>query len=224
MITLHHLEYSQSFRVLWLLEELGIEYDLKKYDRDPDTLLAPAEYKSLSPTGAAPVITDGELVLAETNAILDYILDQYPDDSLRPPPGSPDRARHLFWFHAAQGSLMPIMLMDSIFRIIHDRVPFFLRPLVGAIMGKASDGFIRPRADALWDIAEEHLAEKEWFGGSDLTIADIALSYPVESADARGFLGEAYPHCSAWLQRIHDRPAFQSARKIDDRPSMVLPL
>lgn len=224
MITLHHLEYSQSFRVLWLLEELGIEYDLKQYDRDPDTLLAPADYKRLSPTGAAPVITDGDLVLAETNAILDYILDQHPDDRMRPPPGSPDRARHLFWFHAAQGSLMPIMLMDSIFRIIHGRVPFFLRPLVGAITGKASEGFIRPRADALWTIAEEHLEEKEWFGGSDLTIADIALSYPVESAQVRGYLGEAHPNCTAWLQRVHDRPAFQSAKKIDDRPSMVLPL
>ena len=118
MITLHHLEYSQSFRVLWLLEELGVKYELIKYKRDPKTHMAPGDYKKISPLGTAPVITDGDVSLAETSAIIECIIDRHPNNQLMPLPGTPNRLRHLFWFHASQGSLMPLMLMDSIFRII----------------------------------------------------------------------------------------------------------
>ena len=224
MITLHHLEYSQSFRVLWLLEELGVEYDLKKYDRDPETYLAPADYKLSSPTGAAPYIDHEGISLGETNAILDYVMDVHPDERFQPVPGSGDRARHLFWYHAAQGSLMPVMLMDSIFRIIVERVPFIIRPLIRKVLDTARDGFIRPRSDALLKMAEVQLSQAPWFGGENLTLADIALSYPMESAQMHGYLTQEHPECLAWLKRIYERPAFKSAKEIDGRPSMVLPL
>jgi glutathione S-transferase len=224
MITLHHLEYSQSFRVLWLLEELGVKYELKKYNRDPVTHQAPAEYKAISPLGTAPVITDGDITLAETSAIIDYILDKHPSDQFNPKPGSTDRTQHLFWFHAAQGSMMPLMLMDSIFRIIQQRAPALINLFVRPVLNKAADGFIKTRMDKLLIQAEQTLAKQEWFGGEHLTTADILLSYPVESANARGYITDAYPNTKAWLERIHSRPAFQAAKSLDDRDTMVLPL
>ena len=116
-ITLHHLEYSQSFRVLWMLEELNLDYDLVVHDRDSKTMAASEEYKALSPLGTAPVITQGDLVMAESSAIMDHILDQTPNHTLRPEPGEPHRARYLFWWHATQGSMMPLQLMASVMGI-----------------------------------------------------------------------------------------------------------
>ncbi|WP_108810627.1 glutathione binding-like protein [Sphingorhabdus sp. Alg231-15] len=224
MLTLHHLEYSQSFRILWLFEELGAPYEIKLYNRDPKTHLAPPEYKALSPTGAAPVVTDGELVLAETSAIMDHILDKHPGSALRPGPDSPDRTAYLFWSHTAQGSVMPAMLIDSILRVMVERVPFFIRPLARAVLKGAGSGFIRPRLNALFDQAEKDLAETGWFAGDDLTAADILLSYPMQSAQMRGYMSEDYPHCQAWFDRIYARPSFKAAKEIDGRTSMVLPL
>ncbi|MEM7406459.1 MAG: glutathione S-transferase family protein [Pseudomonadota bacterium] len=224
MITLHHLEYSQSFRILWLLEELDADYELKLYERDPQTLLAPAAYKALSPTGAAPVIADDDLVLAESSAIVDYILDQYPEGTLRPPVGHPDRTRYLFWLHAAQGSMMPILLMDSVFRIIEARVPFIIRALIRTVLRRATDGFCRPRLDLLLEKAEHDLASAPWFGGAELTAADIVLCYPMEGARQRGYLTAAHPHCHAWLERLEAQPGFMRAKARDGRPGIVLPL
>ncbi len=224
MITLHHLEYSQSFRILWLLEELGADYALETYERESATLLAPAAYKARSPTGAAPFITDGELVLAETSAIVDYLLDKYPNDALRPLPSGENRARHLFWSHTAQGSMTPILMMDSVFRIICARVPFFLRPLIGAIFKRVNEGFVLPRLAALLDRAEADLGSAPWFGGDALSAADILLSYPMECASMRGYLTDSYPGCRGWLERIYAYPSFVVAKRKDGKPSMVLPL
>ena len=221
MITLHHLEYSQSFRVLWLLEELAIDYELKKYNRDPKTKLAPDDYKALSPLGTAPVITDGDVVLAETNAILEYILDQHPNPSLRPSIDSTDRAQHLFWLHASQGSMMPLLLMDLIFGVSKDRAPlpfkFFLSPVIKGVRSS----FIKPRMIKLLSKAEQDLANSPWFGGHELTIADIAMVYSIEAAKSRGWLSAQYTHCHEWLNRVEQRAAFQSAKEKDGRPSMV---
>lgn len=224
MITLHHLEYSQSFRILWLLEELGVDYELKSYDRDKDTYLAPPDYKALSPLAAAPVIEHGDLVLAESSAIIDYVLDLHPSDALRPPPGAPNRARHLFWFHAAQGSMMPIMLVDSVFRIIGGRAPFFAKPILSPVFKQTTAAFLKPRMNALLAVAEQDLASAPWFGGEDLTAADIALCYSMEAASARGYITDAHRNCRAWLQRMRDRPSFQAAKARDGRDTMVLPL
>jgi len=224
MITLHHLEYSQSFRVLWLLEELGVEYELKKYNRDPISHLAPEEYKLISPLGTAPVITHGELVLAETSAIIEYILDLHPNELINPSATSSDRARHLFWYHSAQGSVMPLMLIDSIFRIIQERVPYLINLIVRPVLNKASKGFIESRLVKILEMAEKDLATSDWFGGDNLTSADILLSYPIESANMRGFITAEYPQIKSWLKRIYERSAFQAAKEKDGRTSMAFPM
>lgn len=223
-LVLHHLEYSQSFRTLWLLEELGLDYELQLYERDKKTLLAPAAYKKLSPLGTAPVITQGDLVLAETSAITDYILDGAGETPLRTRMDDPHHARHLFWYHTAQGSLMPLMLVDSVMRIVQKRAPLPVRPMVKLVSKILGDGFIKPRIGVLLDKAEKDLNKAVWFGGDHLTVADITLSYPMQSAMERGYIGQQHKHCRAWLQRIADRPAFKTAQEKDGRPSMVLPL
>lgn len=224
MLTLHHLEYSQSFRVLWLLEELAADYDLKIYQRDKVTMLAPAEYKAISPLGTSPVITEGEWVLAETSAIFDAVLDRYPESSLRPQSGSDARTAYLFWFHAAQGSFMPMMLMDTVFRIMQTRSPFFLKGLVKAILGKASTSMVKPRLKLLLEQAEKDLAKTGWFAGDSLTAADMMLSYPIESAHARGLLEGSYPNCVAWVERIQNTASYISAKDKDGKPSSVFPI
>lgn len=222
MITLHHLEYSQSFRILWLLEELGVEYELKLYERDKDTHLAPPEYKELSPLGSAPVITDGDLALAESSAIVDYILDKYPNEQLRPSPGTPDRTRYLFWFHASQGSMMSLMLMEAVFQILIARVPFWMRGLIRGVLNEASNRLIKPRMEKLLALAEEDLEEKPWFGGDELSAADIMLCYPMESAKSRGYVTPKHDNCNDWLDRAFHHPSYQAARKKDGKESIVL--
>lgn len=222
-LTLHHLEYSQSFRVLWLLEHMGVDYELVSYLRDPQTLLAPADYKAISPLGTAPAITHGALALSESSAILDYIADLHPDHQLRPAPDSPHRTRHLFWMHSTQGSLMPVLLMDTVLRITIGRVPFFLRPLARMISGALGAGFIQPRVTAILKQAEADLAEQPFFGGDKISLADFLIIYNIEGCHARGLLG-AYPNIADWRARMHATPSFQAAMQKDDRPSMILPL
>lgn len=221
MITLHHLEYSQSFRILWLLEELGVEYELKLYQRDEKTKLAPLNYKVLSPLGTAPVITDESIVISESNAIIDYILDKHPSNTLRPEPGNEYRVRYLFWMHASQGSLMPALLMSMMFRIIPERVPFFLKPIIKPVLNMANTGFTKPRLTALLKQAEADLETADWFGGDQLTAADISMSYPMESMRSNGTINERHPNCLAWLDRMHTSTSFQNALKKDGKSSFV---
>ncbi|MEM6856416.1 MAG: glutathione S-transferase family protein [Pseudomonadota bacterium] len=217
MLTLHHLEYSQSFRILWLLEELGAEYELKSYNRDPESNLAPDAYKALSPLGTAPVVTDGDLVLAESNAIIDYILDQHPDSPLNPKPGSPDRARHLFWYHASPGSLMSIQGTAMVLGLLEDRTPWPISALLKAVFGQVRKLFINPRTDALYALMEKDLGEKPFFGGDRFTAADITLIYSMVAARTKGAF-EGYPNILAWFERVEAIPSFKSARAKDDRP------
>ncbi len=220
MITVHHLEYSQSFRVLWLFEELGVDYELKLYERDKLTRLAPASYKKVSPLGTAPVISDGDVVLAESNAIMDYVLDKHPSKTLRPEPGSADRAQFLFWYHASQGSMMPVLLIDTLLGMIESRSPFFIRALLKPIFKLTRANFSKPRMQALLEKAEADLAETPYFGGKNLTIADIVLSYPMESMNQSGLLKD-YPNCAAWVERMHESPAFKRAVEKDGKPSIA---
>lgn len=217
MLTLHHLEYSQSFRILWLLEELGAEYQLKSYNRDPQTNLAPDDYKALSPLGTAPVITDGDLVLAESNAIIDYIIDAHPDSTLDPKPGSQDRARHLFWYHASPGSLMAIQSVAMVLGLLETRSPWPISALLKAVFGQVRKLFVNPRIDALYALMEKDLSKKPFFGGDHLTTADITLIYPMVAARTKGAF-EGYPHILAWFDRVEALPSFKAARAKDDRP------
>lgn len=221
MLTLHHLEYSQSYRVLWLLEELGTDYELKLYERDKETRLAPSALKAISPLGTSPVVSHGELNLAETSAIFDYILDQHPESSLRPAPNSAPRTDYLFWFHAAQGSLMPMMLMSIVFQMLETRTPALIRPLIKMVLGKASSAMVKPRVKLLLDKAEIDLEATGWFAGESMTAADMMLSYPIESAYTKGLLKGKYPNCEAWVERIKQVPSYQSAKVKDGKPSAI---
>lgn len=217
MLTLHHLEYSQSFRILWLLEELGAQYQLKSYNRDPESNLAPDDYKALSPLGTAPVVTDGDLVLAESNAIIDYIMDSHPESALVPKAGSPDRASHLFWYHASPGSLMNIQGVAMILGLLETRSPWPISSLLKAVFGQVRKLFINPRTEALYAMMEKDLGEQPFFGGAHLTTADITLSYSMFAARTKGAF-EGYPNILAWFDRVDKVPSFKAARAKDDRP------
>lgn len=217
MLTLHHLEYSQSFRILWLLEALGAPYELKSYNRDPETNLAPDDYKALSPLGTAPVVTDGDLVLAESNAIIDYILDAYPSSDLRPAAGHKDRARHLFWFHAAQGSLMSMQGISMVLTLLETRTPWPISWLLKKIFGQVRSVFVNPRLNALFDLMDSDLGKQPFFGGDNLTAADITLVYPMYAARDKGAFDNNHRNISAWFIRIEAMPSFIAARAKDGR-------
>jgi glutathione S-transferase len=213
MITVHHLENSRSQRVLWLLEELGQPYRVKRYARDPETKLAPAALRKVHPLGKSPVITDGEHVIAESGAIVEYLVGAYGDGSgLVPAPGTPERLRYTYWLHYAEGSAMPPLLLSLIFRKMPEApMPFFVRPVVRGIAAKVQESFVAPQLDLHLDFMEAELGKSGWFAGSELTAADIQMSFPLEAAAAAGLLGERRPRLQAFVERIATRPAYRKA-------------
>jgi glutathione S-transferase len=212
MIVVHHLNNSRSQRVLWLLEELGVEYDIKRYQRDATTMLAPASLRAVHPLGKSPVITDGDSTIAESGAIVEYLVERYGAGRLIPPPGTPERLRYTYWLHYAEGSAMPPLLMKLIFdRIEKGPMPFFIRPVARAIAAKAKSSFIEPNIARHLDFMEAELGKSEWFAGNEFSAADIQISFPLEAAAARGGLDSSRPKLMAFLERIHARPAYQRA-------------
>jgi len=223
MITLHHLEKSQSIRILWLLEELGVPYEVKLYDRDPNTRLAPAEYKAVSPLGTAPCITDGDITLSETNAIMDYILDTHDDGRLRPAPGTPNRADYLFWFHVSQGSLQPLLTNKFVMMAMTARAPFFLKPAAKMLVGGLDKAFFGPRLKALMTEIEKALGKSTWFAGDNLTAADIVMGYSMELAAHRaGMDAGNYPNAHRFLQQMRAYPSSQRALEKDGKGTILL--
>ena len=213
MITVHHLNNSRSQRVLWLLEEMQTPYEIKRYQRDPKTMLAPPELRAVHPLGKSPVITDDGNTLAESGLIVEYLADRYSQGELIAPPGTPARLRAGYWLHYAEGSAMPPLLLKLVFhRVETAPVPFFVRPIAKGIAAKVQDSFVDPQIKLHLDYLEGELATSEWFGGDRFSVADIMLSFPLEAATARGGLTAAsYPKLTAFLQRIHARPAYQRA-------------
>ena len=212
MITVHHLNDSRSQRVLWLLEELGVDYEVKRYERDPKTMLAPASLRAVHPLGKSPVITDGALTLAESGAILDYLADRYGEGRFAPAPGTPERLRYTYWLHYAEGSAMPPLLLKLVFdRIATGPMPFFVRPVAKAIAGRVQQAFIAPQLRTHLDFMEGELAESPWFAGADFSAADVPMSFPLEAAVQRGGLDASRPRLIGWLARIHARPAYRRA-------------
>lgn len=208
MIVVHHLENSRSQRVLWLLEELGLAYEVRRYARDPTTMRAPPELRAVHPLGKSPVIDDRGTVVAETGAIVEYLTGRCAG-ALVPPAGGPERARYTYWLHYAEGSAMPPLLLKLIFSRLAPGSPALVRPLVRAIADQVLKGFIDPdlrRNAAYW---EAELAERPWFCGDAFTAADIQMSFPVEAFAARGT--GAGPRVTDWLARIHARPAYRRA-------------
>jgi glutathione S-transferase len=211
MITVHHLNNSRSQRILWLLEELALPYEIKRYERDPKTMLAPPELLKIHPLGKSPVIDDDGVVVAETGAIIDYVLHRYGEGRLIPPPDTPERLRYTYWLHAAEGSAMPFLLLKLVFQTMPKRAPGLLRPLVKAISAGAQSGFIDPQLQRQMDYWEQTLASSPWFAGAEFTAADIIMSFPVEASAAGAGLKAGHPRCAAWLKTIHARPAYQRA-------------
>jgi glutathione S-transferase len=212
MIIVHHLNNSRSQRVLWLLEELGLAYEVKRYQRDPKTMLAPPELRQVHPLGKSPVITDGELTLAESGAILEYLVERYGGGRFAPAPGTPERLRYLYWMHYAEGSLMPPLLLKLVFnRIETGPMPFFVRPVARGIARRVKGTFIEPQIVRHLDYLEAELGKHAWFAGGDFSAADIQMSFPLEAAAARGGLDATRPKLMSFLERIHARPAYRRA-------------
>ncbi len=212
MIIVHHLNNSRSQRVLWLLEELGVPYEIRRYQRDPKTMLAPESLRAVHPLGKSPVITDGALTLAESGAIIEYLVDRYGDGRLAPAPGTPERLRYTYWLHYAEGSAMPPLLLKLVFdRIEQTPMPFFAKPVARAIAGRAKSSFIEPQIARHLNYLEDELGKHRWFAGNEFSAADIQMSFPLEGAAARLGLGASRPRLAAFLDRIHSRPAYRRA-------------
>jgi glutathione S-transferase len=196
--------------VLWLLEELGVPYEIIRYQRQSN-MLAPPELRAIHPLGKSPVITDNGNTVAESGAIVSYIVDTYGAGRLIPPPNTPERLRYTYWLHYAEGSAMPPLLLKLIFLMLPRRAPALMRPLVNAISRKALDTMVDPQLKTHMAFWEGELAKSEWFAGSDFTAADIQMSFPLEAASARAGLATGHPRAMAWLARIHARPAYVRA-------------
>jgi len=210
MIVVHHLNNSRSQRVLWLLEELGVPYEVKRYQRDAKTMLAPPELLAVHPLGKSPVITDGDRTLAETGAIVEYLVETYGQGRLVPAAGTPERLRWTYWLHYAEGSAMTPLLLKLVFTALPARAPGLLRGLVKAVAAKAQAGFVDPQLKSHVDYWEAELSRSEWFAGQDFTAADIMMSFPLEAGAARAGAASR-PHVKAFLDRIHARPAYRAA-------------
>lgn len=209
MLTIHHLGKSQSERIIWLCEELGLPYALKHYKRDPVTMLSPPELKALHPLGAAPVITDGDLVLAESGAIMQYIIAKHGNGRLALGPAHPDFAQYLYWFHFANANLQPIMGRNMILRRL--KLPEN-DPTLLAMQG---------RLERALDLLETRLRDTVYLAGDEFTAADIMMGFTLTTM--RIFMPVdlgPYAHIRSYLQRIGDRPAYQRAMHKGD-PDLV---
>lgn len=212
MIVVHHLNNSRSQRILWLLEELGLEYEIKRYQRNRETMLAPPELKAVHPLGKSPVISDGDIVVAESGAIVEYLTAR-EGNRFVPAAGTPARLRYTQFLHYAEGSLMPQLLLKLVFDKMETApMPFFVKSIASGIAQKVKGSFILPQIALHLGYLEAELGKHPWFAGEEFTAADIQLSFPLEAAAARGGLDAGrYPKLSAFLERIHARPAYRRA-------------
>lgn len=211
MITVHHLNNSRSQRVLWLLEELGLPYEVQHYQRDAKTSLAPPALKAVHPLGKSPVITDGALTVAESGAILEYLVDRYGEGRLKPT-AEQDLLHYRYFMHFAEGSAMPPLVMKLVFnKIKRAPMPFFVKPIAKGIADQVLGSFVQPTIDAQLGFLEAELSQRPWFAGPAFTVADVQMSFPVEAAAARGGAMDGYPKLKGFLARIHARPAYQKA-------------
>jgi len=195
------------------MEELGLDYEIKHYKRDTKTSLAPPELKEVHPLGKSPVITDGELVIAETGAIVEYVVGKYGEGRLVPQPGTPEHLRYTYWMHAAEGTVMPLMVMTLIFNRIETGAPWLVRPIAKAISGQVKAGYLGPNINAVLGHMEAELGRTAWFAGEEFSAADVQMSFPLEAAGARLEFRESYPKLQAFLDAIHARPAYVAALK-----------
>jgi glutathione S-transferase len=213
MIIVHHLNNSRSQRILWLLEELGADYEVRRYERNPATMLAPPALRQVHPLGKSPVIADGNTIVAESGAIVEYLLDRFDSAGrLRPPSGTPEHLRYRFWLHFAEGSAMPPQLLSLVMRRMATApMPFFVRPVVRMATDRVMSAFVQPQLDAQYAFIEAELGKRQWLAGGAFSAADVQMSFPLEAASARTEAGARHPALRAYVERLHARPAYARA-------------
>lgn len=212
MLVVHHLENSRSQRILWLLEELGLEYEMKRYGRDKQTGLAPPELKDVHPLGKAPVIVDNGVTVAESGAIIEYLVQAYDDGTLHPAEGTADWRTYTYWMHYAEGTFMPLMIIALILgRIETAPMPFFVKPIAKGIAGKVRSGYLDANISSNLAFMEQTLTESTWFCGDKFTAADVQMSFALEAAEVRTNLSRSYPHLADFLISVRARPAYKAA-------------
>ncbi len=211
MLTVHHLNNSRSQRILWLLEELEVNYEIKNYERDPKTMLAPKQLREIHPLGKAPVVTDEEHTVAESGAIIEYIVDEYGEGRLRPEPDSAEFQRYRYWMHYAEGSAMNPFLLHIVFDQLPKQGPWLARPVLGAVSKTVNDEYISGQVELHMSYWEVELSKRPYFAGHEFTAADIQMSFPLEAALARGADRDLYPNIHAQVEKLHERPAYDRA-------------
>jgi glutathione S-transferase len=212
MVVVHHLNNSRSQRVLWLLEELGVPYEVKRYERDAKTMLAPPSLLAIHPLGKSPVIVDGDISVAESGAIIEYLVGKYGDGRLLPPAGTAQRLRYTYWLHYAEGSAMTPLLLKLVFdRVAENPAPWPVSAIARRIAATVTNSFIAPNLKRHLDFIETELNSNTWFAGEQFTAADMQMSFPLEIAVARAGLDASRPKSSAFLERIHARDGYQRA-------------
>ena len=209
MLTLHHLNNSRSQRLMWMFEELSLDYEVKHYQRNPKTMLAPPELEKIHPLGKSPVITEGDVVMAESGAIIEYVLQNHGPQFI-PEKNTPAYYQYLYWLHFAEGSLMPPLLLSLVLdKVRTSPMPFFAKPIAKSISQQVSSAFVSPNIKRLLGYIDAHLENHDWFASDSLTGADFQMSFPLEAAQARGAIDRRYPNIQRYLRRIHERPAYQ---------------
>lgn len=212
MITLHHLNNSRSQRILWLLEELKLDYKIEFYARDKKTILAPESLKAVHALGKSPVITDDAtgITLAESGTIIEYLVQTY-GKQLMPEQGSPEYWQYLYWLHFSEGSLMPPMVMNLVLmKMKTSPMPFFIKPVAKMLADKITENFSGPNIKRSLAFIEQHLSNNTWFCGNQLTGADIQMSFPLEASVARGIVGDNHPNTLAYVKRFQSLPAYKA--------------
>jgi glutathione S-transferase len=212
MLVVHHLNNSRSQRVLWLLEELGAPYEVKRYERDAKSMLAPPSLLAIHPLGKSPVIVDGDVTVAESGAIIEYLVGKYGDGRLIPPTGTAQRLRYTYWLHYAEGSAMTPLLFKLVFdRIATNPAPWPISAISRRIAATVTNSFIAPNLKRHLDYIEAELGAHSWFAGDQFTAADVQMSFPLEIAVTRAGLNASRPKSMAFLERIHARDAYKRA-------------
>ncbi len=211
MIIVHHLEHSRSQRILWMLEELGVDYEIKRYQRDPETRLAPPDLRKVHPLGKSPVISDAGRTLAESANILEYLARHYGKGRWAPAMKSDAYWDYNYWMHYAEGSLMPPLLLRLVFDMVSTKSPFFIKPLAKGISSQVGKAFINPQIRTHLDFVDAQLADREWFAGERISAADLQMCFPLEAAKARGLIGDERLNIHAFVERCHARPAYRRA-------------
>ena len=207
MRVLHHLEQSRSFRILWAMEELGLDYEVQYYQRQPN-LSAPPALKQIHPLGKAPILTDQEQVLAESAAILEYLQESYDEQQQFRPKDPADKAQYRYWMHYAEGSLMPLLVMQLVMTTVPKHTTLLIRPVAKKICDGVKKQFVQSRLKDHIQFLERYLSEHDYFAGH-FSFADIQMSFPLEAMQSR--TGQSYPAIQAYLKRVSQRAAYARA-------------